>query len=194
MAVQWLRMRLFIGIALAPNEVNALADVRLRFESPAADLRWSSPETWHVTLQFLGQAREEQTACVRRKLRTIHAAEVPIRIGGLGFFERAGVFWAGVVLTPELLALQQFVTAAMRNCGFVPEARAYSPHITLARTKGRAGATALVPLQKAVQRAKIDFSAEFTAEEFLLYESVPGPEGSKYEVRDRFPLITPAQG
>jgi len=183
-------MRLFIGIALAPDTVNSLADVRLRFESPGADLRWSSPETWHVTLQFLGQTGEEQKPCVLEKLRTIRSAQVPVRIQGLGFFERAGVFWAGVVLTPELLALQQLVTATMRNCGFVPESRAYNPHITLARTKGRTGAKALATLKKAVERASIDLNAEFTAEEFLLYESNPGPEGSRYEVRERFPLIS----
>jgi 2'-5' RNA ligase len=187
-------MRLFVGIALASGTVNLLADVRLRFESPAADLRWPSPETWHVTLQFLGQTGDEQQACVVEKLRTIRAAQVPVRIQGLGFFERAGVFWAGVALTPELLALQQFVTAAMRNCGFIPEVRAWNPHITLARVKGRSGTKALAPLKKAVERTKIDLDAEFAAEEFLLYESIPGPEGSRYEVRERFPLITPARG
>jgi 2'-5' RNA ligase len=187
-------MRLFIGIALAPETVNSLANVRQQFEpSAGADLRWSLPETWHVTLQFLGQTSEEQQACVIEKLRTIRAAQVPVRIHGLGFFERAGVFWAGVALTPELLALQQFVTAAMRNCGFVPEERAYSPHITFARTKGRAGAKALAPLQKAVEQTTIDLTAEFTAAEFMLYESIPGPQGSRYEVRERFRLITPAR-
>ena len=186
-------MRLFIGIALAPEAVTALADVRTQFESSTFDLRWSSPETWHVTLQFLGQTDEQQHSCVLENLSTIRAARVQVRIQGLGFFERAGVFWAGVALTSELLALQQFVTAAMRNCGYVPEARAYSPHITLARTKGRTGSRTLTPLKKAVERAKIDLNAEFTAEEFLLYESIPGPQGSRYEVRERFPLFTPAR-
>jgi 2'-5' RNA ligase len=82
----------------------------------------------------------------------------------------------------------------MRNCGFIPEVRAWNPHITLARVKGRSGTKALAPLKKAVERTKIDLDAEFAAEEFLLYESIPGPEGSRYEVRERFPLITPARG
>jgi 2'-5' RNA ligase len=47
----------------------------------------------------------------------------------------------------------------------------------------------LAPLKKSVERSKVDVNAEFTAEEFLLYESVPGPDGSRYEVRGRFPLI-----
>ncbi len=181
-------MRLFIGMALAQEAVKALVRVRERFETASADLRWSQPESWHVTLQFLGATSDEQAARVVEKLRTVRAAKVPVRLEGLGFFERAGVFWAGVALTPELLALQQFVTAAMLNCGFAPEERAYNPHITLARSKGRGGARALAPLKKAVERAKVDLRVEFTAKEFLLYESFPGREGSRYEVRERFGL------
>jgi 2'-5' RNA ligase len=182
-------MRLFIGIVLAPEAANALRAVRERFAALAADLRWATPESWHVTLQFLGNTSEAQAGCVVEKLAAVQAARVPVRIAGLGFFERAGVFWAGVEPTPELLALEQQVVAATRLCGFVPEARPYNPHITLARVKGRIGAKALAPLKKSVERSKVDVNAEFTAEEFLLYESVPAPEGSRYEVRGRFPLI-----
>ncbi len=181
-------MRLFIGIALAAEASDALNSVRERFEPGSADLRWSQPESWHVTLQFLGASSEEQAACVAEKLAALRAARVPVRMAGLGFFERAGVFWAGVELSRELLALQQFVTAATRLCGFEPEERAYNPHITLARSKGRTGGRALDPLKKAVERSKVGLEAQFIANEFLLYESFPGPEGSRYEVKARFGL------
>lgn len=181
-------MRLFIAIALAPEAANAMAGVRERFAPIAQDLRWSEPENWHVTLQFLGSATGEQAACVAGKLAPIRAKRVPVRIADLGFFERAGVFRAGVALTPELLALQQDVVAATRGCGFLPEDRAYHPHITLARAKGRSGGRALGPVKAAVEQSRIRLNAEFLAEEFLLYESFPGPEGSRYEVRGRFAL------
>ncbi|HVT97244.1 MAG TPA: RNA 2',3'-cyclic phosphodiesterase [Acidobacteriaceae bacterium] len=181
-------MRLFVGIALPPDVSDALEGIRQQFEPRSGtDLRWSAPEGWHVTLQFLGQVSDERATCVYEQLKTIRASQVPICIDGLGFFDRAGVFWAGVTLTPELLALQQFVTAAMRHCEFTPEDRPYSPHITLARAKGR-GSKALQPLQKALEKNKTPLHAEFTAEEFLLYESFPGPKGSRYEIRARFPL------
>jgi RNA 2',3'-cyclic 3'-phosphodiesterase len=181
-------MRLFVGIGLAPEAVDALRRVRERFASASDGLRWSAEESWHVTLQFLGAADDAQTACVTEKLGAVRATAVPVRIEGLDFFPRAGVFHARVALTAELLALQQKVTAATRRCGFVAEARAYSPHITLARTKGHAIAETLQPLQAAVERARSRVAAEFVAEEFRLYESVPRPEGSRYEVRARFGL------
>ena len=192
-------MRLFVGIPLAASATKALAEVRERFEPEASGLRWSAAESWHVTLQFLGQASQNQATCVMEKLGALEAARVRMRIEGLGFFERAGVFWAGVGLSPELLALEQKVVAATRGCGFVPEDRAYNPHITLARVKGRGGSGALAPLKRAVERAgakgeAAELKAEFTAEEFLLYESFPGPEGSRYEVRARFRLQVTGDG
>ncbi len=101
----------------------------------ADGLRWSAPESWHITLQFLGNT--PQYECIVARLRELRSPPVPIQLEGLGFFERAGVFFAGVGLTPELQALQQRVTAATGLCGFIPETRPYHPHITLARSKGK---------------------------------------------------------
>lgn len=181
-------MRLFVGIALSAETAAALAGVRALLASSGPALRWSDPQDWHVTLQFLGEVTEPRAALVTEKLATVGASPVPVRIAELGFFERAGVFFAGIALTAELLALEQKVVAAMRTCSFTPEARRYNPHITLARAKGRAGAHALEPLKKALERIRIDLAAVFVAEEFLLYESFPGAEGSRYEVKSRYKL------
>jgi len=182
-------MRLFIGIGLPGPASGALAYLRAQCEPAAGPgLRWPAPDTWHVTLQFLGQASPEQAACVTGRLNQLRAAPFPVRLEGLGFFDRAGIFWAGIPLTPQLLALHQQVVAATRACGFTPEDGPYSPHITLARIKGRTGAGALASLKKSLDRTRVTLAAEFTAAEFLLYESFPGPEGSRYEVRARFPL------
>ncbi|HEX4006620.1 MAG TPA: RNA 2',3'-cyclic phosphodiesterase [Acidobacteriaceae bacterium] len=183
-------MRLFVAVALAPEAAAALAGVQTLLAASAPDLRWSPPQSWHVTLQFLGNANDAQLACLQTQLAGVRAAPLPIQIGGLDFFDRAGVFHAGVALTPELLSLQQSVFAATRACGFVPEDRAYHPHLTLARTKGHAGAAAFASLKQSLQRTRIHLQAEFVAEDFLLFESIPGPGGSRYEIRARFPLAS----
>ena len=186
------RMRLFIAIPLSPDAAGALRAVRDRFASSAAGLRWSADDAWHVTLQFLGETTSEQAACITASLAGIHARQVPVRLTGLGFFDKAGVFHAGVDHTPELLALQQQVLAATRACGIIPEPRAYNAHITLARAKGHTGAKALAPLKEALRRSGVTLAAQFVADEFLLYESFPGPDGSRYEARARFPLAAPS--
>ncbi|MDE3187786.1 MAG: RNA 2',3'-cyclic phosphodiesterase [Acidobacteriota bacterium] len=179
-------MRLFIGIPLATVTSDELAAISARLRSAADGLRWPAPESWHITLQFLGHARAEQCATVIARLGEVRRPPVPIHLEGLSFFDRAGVFFIGVRLVPELLSLQENVTAATKLCGFVPEARPYEPHITLARSKDqRKGLLAIEARIRHQPRL-----TSFMAEEFLLYESFPGASGSRYEVRARFALST----
>ena len=128
-------MRLFIGIPLAPVVVDELAAVTERLKSPSDGLRWSAPAGWHITLQFLGKTSAEQYACLVPALREIRFSPFAIQLEAPGFFDRAGVFFAGVRLSPQLIRLQELVVAATRPCGFVAEDRPYHPHITLARAK-----------------------------------------------------------
>jgi 2'-5' RNA ligase len=94
------------------------------------------------------------------------------------------VFFAGVPVSPELGSLQKAVVAATSLCGWKPEDRPYHPHITLARNRGREnGVRGLKP--------RVGPAPEFEgfeAREFLLYESFPNSQGSRYEVRARFAL------
>jgi 2'-5' RNA ligase len=177
-------MRLFIGIPLAAAVIYELRTASARLRSNADGLRWTAPESWHVTLQFLGNTSPEQYACVVASLRTLHSPPVPVCLEDLDCFERAGVLIARVRLTPELLSLQEHITAATQPCGFVPETRPFQPHITLARGKGQQHHFDNL---KAKIRRPTNFT-RFAAREFLLYESFLSPAGSRYQVRERFPL------
>jgi 2'-5' RNA ligase len=179
-------MRLFVGIPLAPAVNEELSAISARLHADGDGLRWPAPESWHVTLQFLGNTGREQYDCTIARLRGVHSPPIPVMLEGLSFFDRAGIFFAGVRLTPELLVLQERVTAATKLCGFTPEARAFQPHITLARSKGKGQRQSLGEL-KAKIRHQPNFTP-FVAEEFLLYESFLGRAGSHYEVRERFAL------
>jgi 2'-5' RNA ligase len=173
-------MRLFVAIPLAAAVIEELSAISMRLQSGADGLRWSAPESWHITLQFLGNT--SQYECIVARLRELRSPSVPIQLEGLGFFEHAGVFFAGVGLTPELRALQQHVAAATGLCGFIPETRPYHPHITLARSKSK-GAHGLRELKARIHREPR--FTDFVAEMFVLYESVPGPKGSHYKIREQ---------
>jgi 2'-5' RNA ligase len=185
-------LRLFIGIPLAAATASDLIAAAHHLRSTAnqhtesGSLRWSAPESWHITLQFLGSTTLQQYERVTARLRALHQPPVPIKLGAIGTFDRAGVLFVDVRVSPQLVALQQAVTAATAPCGFVPETRPYHPHITLARRKGKGGGEELRNLKLQIGRQP-DVSS-FTAESFLLYESIPTPEGSRYEVRERFSL------
>jgi len=177
-------MRLFIAVSLPASVIAELSAISVWLRSNGDELRWSAPESWHITLQFLGNTSQEQCECAVSRLREVHLPPVPIQLEGMGFFDRAGVFFAGVSVAPELLLLQKRIIASTEACGFAREARAFQPHITLARSKDRgqglAGLKTRMRLQPRFTR--------FVAEEFLLYESFLGSAGARHEVRERFPL------
>jgi RNA 2',3'-cyclic 3'-phosphodiesterase len=183
-------MRLFIGIPLATDATKDLAaaanQLRSRNKEQLSKLRWSASESWHITLQFLGSTTPQQFECVLTRLRELRSRPLPIQLGALGTFDRAGVLFVDVHVTPQLHALQQAVTAATAPCGFVPEDRPYHPHITLARRKGRGGGGELRNLK--LQIATPPKLSGFNAESFALYESILSREVSTYEIRERFPL------
>jgi RNA 2',3'-cyclic 3'-phosphodiesterase len=176
-------MRLFVGIPLPAAVIEELSAISMRLRSSDDGLRWSTPESWHITLQFLGNT--PQYECTVARLLELRSPAVAIQLEGLGFFERAGIFFAGVRLTPQLATLQEHVTAATGLCGFVPETRPYHPHITLARSKKK-GARGLRDLKNRIHREPA--FTHFVAETIALYESQVGPGGSHYEIREQFRL------
>jgi RNA 2',3'-cyclic 3'-phosphodiesterase len=185
-------MRLFLALPLAEPVATELARLTERLRASAPDLRWSAPESWHITLQFLGAATPDQYDCLIPRLAALRSAPVPVHLAGLGVFERAGVLHLGVEPAPGLLALQQRIVAATTPCGFEPEARPYHPHITLVRRKGQGSSHGLRALSAKIKTpdkgAGPDRFTRFTAREFLLYESHLSSSGSTYEVRYRFSL------
>ncbi len=179
-------MRLFIGIPLASELVDALERLSQRLRSPDDGFRWSSSQSWHITLQFLGETTETKYARLLPRLKEVRSPAFQVHLDGTGLFDRAGIFFAGVSESPELSQLHKRVVAATAQCGFIAESRPFHPHITLARAKGNARVRALRQLKGRISGNE-EFPA-FTAQEFLLYEAFLGSAGSRSEVRERFPL------
>jgi len=189
-------MRLFVAIPLADAVARELTGLTARLRSgesrgATSPLRWTPPESWHMTVQFLGNATEQQLACLKAQLSQVRAAPVPVKLGRLGCFDRAGVFFADVTVTPELAALQRAVVAATSLCGFSPESRPFHPHISLARARGRGpdshGRGPDLRALKTRIRSQPAFTP-FTATEFVLYESHLGDGPAQYEARLLVPL------
>ena len=58
-----------------------------------------------------------------------------LTVSGAGRFHREGgdIWWCGVEKSPALTALYTSLCAALRELGFLMEAREYRPHLTLGR-------------------------------------------------------------
>jgi len=99
------------------------------------------PDKLHVTLHFLGALPSERLPAL---LEGFAVPFEPFRLE-LG---RAAIWHSGIAVLeplaqpPELLALHRRLSEALVALGLQPEARAYRPHVTMAR---RAGAAVIPP-------------------------------------------------
>jgi 2'-5' RNA ligase len=181
--------RLFVAAPI-PDEVRenlrALQDA-LRPLLP--NVRWVKDDGIHVTLQFLGGTDEslipeieEALKEVSRNLKKFEAA-----CAGIGVFPRvkgARVIWAGVEGDVAAFEeLQRGVAKALRQVGFKPERRRFTPHVTLGRVRGGERPDFL---QKALDEHRGEQLGGFRVESFALYESILRPEGAEYRVVKEF--------
>lgn len=174
--------RLFFGLQVPAGVRERL----LQVSAPVSGARWQSGEQLHITLLFLGNVEPgvADTAC--EAARDLPVAAFDLEVRGLGCFGQPHSprhLWAGVQPLDPIAALHDALTARMTDLGFVPDNRAFCPHVTLARFGKQSGSveTLLADYQD-VLFGKVAVS------EYVLFESHRGEHGSVYSVVDRFPL------
>lgn len=126
--------RLFVALPFPDEVKDRLLALKIP-ESPG--MRRIAGQELHLTLHFLGEVASSDA--VRMALESVKVNAFTITIKGVGRFPpegQAGVLWAGVENSPSLTAFHQSIASALTKAiGFQPEARPYSPHITLARLR-----------------------------------------------------------
>ena len=143
-------MRLFVAVEMAPAVAEAAGaivnELRRRAErlAPRARITWVAPERMHLTIAFIGDAGEERARQICRALEPVLAVPAfELTVAGLGAFPRTGqprVLWAGLTAGREtLLRLERAVASRLTDPQLAPEARAYNPHLTLARVREASG-------------------------------------------------------
>lgn len=184
-------MRLFVALDIdaAIRERIALFLEGVRQFAP--HVRWARPEALHLTLKFIGEMDAARLDDVRRALAQVQGEATEVRFRETGFFptaKSARVFWVGVKADARLASLAHAVEDALERLGVEREQRAFSPHLTLARTgsgrpsRGRedsANPTFKRLQEKLAALPAPDFGA-MTAREFFLYQSKLSPAGAQY--------------
>lgn len=180
--------RLFIGLPLPEAYRDRIADViHALDERLTSRVKWVSPDNAHITLQFLGQAQEDQVDPIRYALGDIAAAPIILRAGQAGCYPDTStprVAWLGLRQgEPECAALSTQVKAAMHPFGFKAGNRPYHGHITLGRIK---------QLRQEDWQAALDAAnhrwPEIVIDRFMLWESELTPDGPIYTPVQTFPL------
>src|SRR5881628_2143445 len=172
--------RLFVAIR-PPEEIR---DLLIDAMDDSPDFRWQDEEQLHLTLRFIGEVDRPLADDLAATLGRIHAERFSARIKGVGRFEARsnGALWAGVEPKEPLAALASKVERACVADGLEPERRAFHPHITLTRWKGRRTRE----VQDFLQRRGSLASEPFGVTEFTLFESHLSRHGAHYEEVARY--------
>ena len=192
-------MRIFVGLDISSEVRRRIAGFMTEMRELAPEVRWVAPESLHVTLKFLGEQADDALGQVQTKLTQISAPGFALIFRSCGFFptpRSARVFWIAIESPPPLAQLAEQVDVALAEIGIPNETRAFSPHLTLARTGSGAPARkkgdkpnqrfARVQ-QKLAQLPSPDFGT-MAAREFFLYRSQLSREGPRYTKIARFAL------
>ena len=99
------------------------------------------------------------------------------------------VLWAGVQgdLAP-LLKLQTMLEVSLAARGFPKETRPFSPHLTLARVRGKLSPTDMQHLAAAVESAQAQPKRELPVHRLSLMESTLAAHGALYTRRGQISL------
>ncbi|MBS0518565.1 MAG: RNA 2',3'-cyclic phosphodiesterase [Proteobacteria bacterium] len=169
--------RLFIALPV-PEEV--AADLTA-LQSGVPDVRWTSPENFHVTLCFAGEVQGATMRDLEEELSDAAGPKFTVTLAGVEQFssgKQPRALAALVEKSEPLDRLQQKVSTIARNCGVEVERRKFRPHVTLARF--RPGAETGHHIAQFMSSHAQFRAGPWVAEHFSLYSSRPGRNGSIY--------------
>jgi RNA 2',3'-cyclic 3'-phosphodiesterase len=182
------RLRLFVAVSVPEDRLRVVDEAIGPLKEKVTGARWAPLDNQHVTVKFLGSTPAVLIPDVRTVLETTARAHVSseVRIDELGVFptlRRARVLWAGLDDPAGLLqSVARALSAGFEPLGYVPEKRAFTPHLTLARFKSPPRLEGTLP---ALPAAKL---APFSIQALELYRSRLSPKGARYELLESFRL------
>lgn len=167
--------RLFL--AIRPPE--AVRDLLVDAMDDSPELRWVGDEQLHLTLRFIGEVERPLANDLAAALVPLRFDPFELRVEGVGRFDQrnGGALWAGVAPKQPVAALAGKIERICQEVGLAPERRAFHPHITLARWKGRSRRAA----DSFIEGARGLSSTPFAVDRFILFESRLSRHGPHYE-------------
>ncbi|MFH1129498.1 MAG: RNA 2',3'-cyclic phosphodiesterase [Patescibacteria group bacterium] len=182
------KKRLFIAINLPETVKDKLFDWELKLEKEyelgefrGKNINWVIKKNLHITLVFIGNATDDETYGIAKTIRDVAKNHQQFFVNLdkiiLGPSDgSARMFWAQGGKSQELAELQ-FDLEESLDIGDNPqkEARAFSPHVTLARLKSN---VSKIIKEKGIIEKKINY--QIPIESIELMQSTLGRSGPEY--------------
>jgi len=179
-------VRAFVAIELPLDIRDGLAILQRGLQQGGQDIaRWVSPDGMHLTLKFLGVVREQTVTQAERAVQQAAQGIPPFRLetDGINVFpdtRRPRVLIVSLKGDLDVLEkLYQGVEQEFSRLGFETEARAFTPHLTLARMREEVPPAQRQRFVEDAMRRDVP-SRSFVAEGLSLMRSSLSPKGATY--------------
>ena len=182
-------LRLFVAVDV-PDDVQAgLEESLAPYRDRIPGARWTHRSRWHVTLKFLGTTWPRLVDDVKEAVATAAGASAAFEtalteVGAFPSARRARVLWAGLSDDDGRFAEMVKRLDDLLEEYFMPENRAYTPHLTVARLTPPRALDEFAPDLAGRSVA----SPPFRVGELVLYQSHLSPKGATYEPLLKVPL------
>lgn len=177
------KVRVFIAVSMPDDVKRQLAEIEKKLSLSGADVKWVAESNFHITLKFLGDVDssrlEEISSAVESAVLDIEPFEVALSgVGAFPNIRRPSVIWVGISAGgDELKKLAEKIEAALEPMGFAREARPFSAHITVGRTRTPRN---IGQLRESIDCLKDIQAGAFRVDEAAVMKSELRPSGSMY--------------
>jgi len=133
-------VRAFLSIDIEDKDLlSRINRVQSKLDQDAAKMKLISQENVHFTLKFFGDTDPTRLDEIEESLKDLSFQPFRIGLEGVGVFpalRRPRIIWIGVSNNAERFKkLKKRIDDKIRELGYKPERRKYTPHATIARVR-----------------------------------------------------------
>lgn len=182
------KVRLFVAVETPDVIRPAIRDLQATLRRSNADVRWESPEKFHVTVKFIGEQDAGLVQDMRDVLHEIALRFAPFtaEYAGVGCFpnrRHPKVIWVGVRDRGGILEqAYREIETAMTRFGCARDDREFHPHVTLGRVRGDTNMSSLLATMESVTFQ----CPPVLIDHIVLMKSDLTPAGSRYAILSPF--------
>lgn len=189
-------IRSFVAIELPDDLKSKLGKLIAQLTGRNSGVKWVDANNIHLTLNFLGNVAsdkiDEVTKAIEESAREIASFQLEVKeLGAFPNLRRVQVVWVGMQGELEPLGkLKQNLDFNLELIGFTPEARPFSPHLTLGRVRNEASFEERQKLGELINNTQFE-GGSFKVEAVSLMKSQLTRQGSIYTRMSLTKLINP---
>jgi len=175
-----------IKINLNPDLIEKIANLKKLLVEE--NIKWVDIKSIHLTLNFFGETQEKKVNEIieisKHTAKTIRPFNITLsELGVFKNFRNPTVLWIGIEKNFELNQLFGNLWNNLRNIGYSPDYKQFSPHITIARIKYLKN---VEKFKNLITDNTIKYFHNEEISEFTLYESVLKSSVPQYFELEKF--------